>query len=134
MEDTNVTLTWGQYMRQLRHDQGHSGRSFCRQHDLDVSMLCRHETGMHVPTDDYLDRYAKALRLARGSDQWRLFMDLATDARKPEQLQNHTHGLAPVLALIIRSAGCSRTEFDLAVDAAWNSEDHTCATPPERHD
>ena len=70
-------------MRQLRVEQGTTLREFCQQHGFDPGNYSRLERGFYPPPEgrELLEKYALALGLAPGSDQWLEFFDVAAAER-----------------------------------------------------
>ena len=65
--------------QELRKAKRITLRAFCEKAEADPGNISRMERGrMPPPQDrDILSRYAKALKISEGSDEWYLFFDLA---------------------------------------------------------
>ena len=72
-------LHFGSYFEQLRQEQGLTLRMFCRKAACDPANISRMERGLIPPPKgrEILEKYAEALNLAEGSDEWYQFFDLA---------------------------------------------------------
>jgi len=81
-------------------------RQFCQKHGFDAGNLSRLERGrMAVPQSrDVLERYAEALGIQRGSDDWYEFFDRAAaeSGRIPSDLLADGE-LAPKLPVLFRA-------------------------------
>lgn len=76
---TTTTNAFGDYFKAQRVKLGLTLRAFAQQHGLDAGNLSRLERGLLPPPGrDTLERYAKALELESGSDEWYQFFDLAS--------------------------------------------------------
>lgn len=73
------SIKFGGYFEQLRQAQGLTLRMFCKRAACDPANISRMERGMIPPPKgrDILEKYAKALGLVEGSDEWYKFFDLA---------------------------------------------------------
>lgn len=73
------SINFGSYFEQLRQAQGLTLRMFCKKASCDPANISRMERGMIPPPKgrDILEKYAKALGLVEGSDEWYKFFDLA---------------------------------------------------------
>jgi transcriptional regulator with XRE-family HTH domain len=74
-----MALTFGEFVRTRRLELGTTLREFCREHALDAAHMSKVERGLATPvkSKDALEKIALALKLVRGSEKWRTFMDLA---------------------------------------------------------
>ncbi len=75
--------SFGDFFKSLRKKQRITLRDFCLQAQSDPANISRLERGaMPPPQDnDILERYAKALGIKQGSDDWYIFFDLAAADR-----------------------------------------------------
>lgn len=73
------TINFGRYFEQLRQAQGLTLRMFCKKALCDPANISRMERGLIPPPKgrEILEKYAEALYLVEGSDEWYLFFDLA---------------------------------------------------------
>lgn len=78
-EVVKKSINFGSYFEQLRQAQGLTLRMFCKKASCDPANISRMERGMIPPPKgrDILEKYAKALGLVEGSDEWYKFFDLA---------------------------------------------------------
>ena len=74
---------FGDFFKSLRKKRRITLREFCLQAQADPANISRMERGaMPPPQDtDILERYAKALGVDSGSDEWYTFFDLAAAGR-----------------------------------------------------
>ena len=75
--------SFGDFFKQLRKKKKITLREFCIQAQADPANISRLERGaMPPPQDsDILERYAKALGVENGSDDWYTFFDMAAADR-----------------------------------------------------
>jgi len=75
--------SFGEFFKSLRKKRRVTLRDFCLQAQADPANISRMERGaMPPPQDtDILERYAKALGVKSGSDDWYTFFDLAAAGR-----------------------------------------------------
>ena len=73
------TINFGRYFEQLRQEQGLTLRMFCKKASCDPANISRMERGLIQPPKgrEILEKYAEALGLVEGSDEWYKFFDLA---------------------------------------------------------
>lgn len=78
-----MSKKFGALLKRLRLNQGRSLREFCLQNDLDPGNYSRLERGLFPPPQrrELLEKYAKALGLGAGSDDWMEFFDVAAAER-----------------------------------------------------
>lgn len=71
--------TFGQRLKGLRISQKITLRRFCLENGFDPSNVSKYERDILPPPKDeaILKRYAKALNLKEGSDEWHEFIDMA---------------------------------------------------------
>ncbi len=71
--------TFGECLRELRKERRLTLREFCRRAQLDAGNVSRIERGLLRPPSgpEIVARYAAALDLEEGSDEWHNFCDLA---------------------------------------------------------
>ena len=92
-------IKFAPYFKELRKEKRITLRAFCENAEADPGNISRMERGVMTPPQDrdILARYAKALGLLEGSDQWYRFFDLAAadrgmipqDLMEDEELVNH---------------------------------------------
>ena len=71
-------MTFGEYFAQLRRERGFTLRGFCQENEIDPGNLSKVERGRtQPPKPERLARYAHALGLAEGSEEWATLFDLA---------------------------------------------------------
>lgn len=73
------SINFGSYFEQLRQAQGLTLRMFCKIAACDPANISRMERGLISPPKgrEILEKYAAALNLVEGSDEWYQFFDLA---------------------------------------------------------
>jgi transcriptional regulator with XRE-family HTH domain len=74
-----VKVHFGPFCEALRQRQAITLREFCRRAGCDPANISRMERGLIPPPQDraILERYASALQITEGSDDWYQFYDLA---------------------------------------------------------
>jgi transcriptional regulator with XRE-family HTH domain len=71
-------MRFGKFFAQLRIKQDLSLREFCQKNGLDASNISKLERNiLPPPKNQVLEKYANALGLAVGTDDWYQFYDLA---------------------------------------------------------
>ncbi len=100
---------FGEYFAKMRRERaGVSLREFCANNALDPGNISKLERGrVAVPqSTEILERYAEALEIRRGSDDWGRFFDLAAaeSGRIPDDLLSDAEvaGKLPVLFRTLR--------------------------------
>lgn len=75
----STTASFGPFFEGLRQRCGLTLREFCRRAGCDPANISRMERGLVPPPKDraILERYAKALGIVEGSDDWYRYFDLA---------------------------------------------------------
>lgn len=83
MSKADSHKSFGEFLKSLRKKKRITLRVFCLQASADPANISRLERGaMPPPQDpDILERYAKALEIEVGSDDWYAFFDLAAANR-----------------------------------------------------
>lgn len=73
------TIRFGPFFKEKRTAAGKTLRKFCRENDFDPGNVSKLERGrLQVPKSrEVLEKYAKALQIEPGSDDWYQFFDLA---------------------------------------------------------
>jgi transcriptional regulator with XRE-family HTH domain len=76
-------MTFGDLVKDLRIALKKTLRQFCLDHGHDPSNWSKVERGINPPPGDEktLQRWAKQLGVEAGTDEWQMFMDLASVAR-----------------------------------------------------
>lgn len=83
-------MNFGEYFAQLRRKRKMTLRAFCLKNGFDPSNISKLERGLFkAPQEDYnLRKYAKALGIKDGSDDWMTFFDLAAASNKTFEVKN----------------------------------------------
>ncbi len=83
MHKQDKDFGFGPYLKQLRKEKRITLREFCKKAQADPGNASRIERGIWPPPQDseILERYAAALNLQKGSDEWYRFFDLAAADR-----------------------------------------------------
>jgi len=70
---------FGRFFKSKRMGQGLTLREFCRKYSFDAGNISKLERGILPPpqSDDIRRKYAAALSIAEGTDDWLTFFDLA---------------------------------------------------------
>jgi transcriptional regulator with XRE-family HTH domain len=114
--------TFGQLLKALRQETGKTMREFCLEHGFDPGNYSRLERGLFPPPqrDDLLEKYATALGIARGSDDWLEFFDVAAAARGqiPKDLASDEAlvGKLPALFRTLRGRPIPPDQLDHLID------------------
>jgi transcriptional regulator with XRE-family HTH domain len=74
---------FGEFFKKKRLEQNISLRQFCLKNGFDAGNLSKMERGLLAPpsSTDLLSKYASALGLKEGTDEWREFFDRASACR-----------------------------------------------------
>ena len=113
---------FGPYLKQLRMDRRITLRAFCSKADADPGNISRMERGVWPPPQDQdiLERYAKALDLKPGSDEWYRLFDFAAADRGivPRDIMNDAEvvKVLPVLFRTLRREKPTGKDLDRLVD------------------
>jgi transcriptional regulator with XRE-family HTH domain len=114
--------TFGNLMKTLRQKTGKTMRDFCLENHLDPGNYSRLERGMFPPpqSEELLAKYAKALGIIRGSDDWLMFFDTAAACRGqvPKDLLDDDELLAklPALYRTLRGTKVSPDKLDELIE------------------
>jgi transcriptional regulator with XRE-family HTH domain len=109
---------FGEFLKELRMRAGLSLREFCLKNGLDPGNYSRVERGMFRPPQDrtIVEKYATALGLERGSDEWLQLFDLAAAERGqvPEDIMSDEELVdkLPVLFRTMRATQVSPENLD----------------------
>jgi transcriptional regulator with XRE-family HTH domain len=114
--------TFGALMKSLRQRTGKTMRDFCLEHRFDPGNYSRLERGRFPPPqkEELLGKYATALGLVRGSDEWLEFFDTAAACRGevPKDILNDEEVLTklPALYRTIRGTKVSPEKLDELIE------------------
>jgi transcriptional regulator with XRE-family HTH domain len=109
-------------LKKYRLADGKTLREFCLEHGLDPGNYSRLERGLFPPPQSHelLEKYAHALGLRRGTDEWLEFFDTAAVERGqiPPDLMSDADVVAklPVLFRTMRAKQVSSDKLDDLVD------------------
>lgn len=83
MNTVSRAKNFASFFKALRKEKRLTLRAFCQEAQADPGNINKMERGAIPPPQDsnILSRYAKALRIENGSDDWYLFFDLAAADR-----------------------------------------------------
>jgi transcriptional regulator with XRE-family HTH domain len=108
---------FAEFFKSLRRERRITLRDFCIAAGADPGNISRMERGAMVPPQDreILTRYAQALNLAEGSDEWYLFFDLAAADRGmiPKDLMDDAEVVKRLPAFFRTLRGQRPTEKEL---------------------
>lgn len=113
---------FGALIKQLRIESGVTLREFCGEHGFDAGNYSRLERGVFRPPQDRgkLEKYATALGLRPGDDEWLEFFDTASASRGeiPADLLSDEEVVKklPVLFRTLRCKPVSSDRLDAIVD------------------
>jgi transcriptional regulator with XRE-family HTH domain len=117
-----MSNAFGKHLKKLRIEKGLTLREFCQANGLDAGNYSRLERGLFPPPqkDSLLAKYATALGLRRGSDEWLEFFDLAaaTRGQLPKDLLSDEELLEklPVLFRTLRGSPVPLEKLDDLID------------------
>jgi transcriptional regulator with XRE-family HTH domain len=113
---------FGEFFKEKRKSLGLTLREFCRENGFDPGNISRLERGILPPPqgEEQRIRYAEALGIKRGSDDWLKFFDYAAAelGRIPYDIMNDERLLAklPLVFKTVRGAELSREELEEMID------------------
>ena len=113
-----MATAFSEFVKAKRKATGMTLREFCHAHGLDPGNYSRIETGRFAPPQkqELLEKYAQALGLAEGTDDWLEFFDLAAASRGelPKDLLSDEQVVAklPVLFRTLRGQPLSPEKLD----------------------
>lgn len=118
----STAQTFGEFFRQKRIASGFTLRSFCERYGYDPGNISRLERNILSPSIDRqkLEGYAVALKIARDSEEWTLFFDLAHAAKGkiPQDIlaSRQAHKYLPLLFRTARGQRLSKKKLQELVD------------------
>lgn len=118
-----IAQTFGNFLKQKRIERGLTLREFCRVNEMDPGNISKIERGLLPPpqTKEILVKYAAALGIKEGTDDWLLFCDLAvTSAGKipPDIVSNEeVMNALPVLFRTVRKEKLDEKDLEELVKA-----------------
>lgn len=102
----HVYEMFGGFFKELRINKGLTLRSFCQMYGLDAGNLSKVERGINAPpkSRELLEKYAEYLGIAKESEDWYKFFDLAAacSGQIPADVMNDS-ALVAKLPLVFRS-------------------------------
>ena len=113
-----MSNAFGNLMKKLRVDKEITLREFCQANGFDPGNYSRLERGLFPPPqkESLLEKYATALGLKRGSDEWLEFFDLAAATRGeiPKDILSDEEVVRklPVVFRTLRGAALSPDKLD----------------------
>ncbi len=111
-------IAFGEFFRDQRLKTGQTLRSFCKQYGFEPSNVSKLERGRSAPpqAEDVLRRYAQALQLEEGTEEWRAFFDLAyaCNGLVPPELLSDEEVVSrlPVLYRTLRGEKITDAQFE----------------------
>ena len=117
-----MTGKFGALLKKLRLEGGWTLREFCLRNGLDPGNHSKMERGGFPPphSRERLEKYANALGLKQGSDEWMEFFDLASAEKGviPEDLMSDEEVVAklPVLYRTMRGTPVSSEDLDALIE------------------
>lgn len=117
MKTTTSHKNFAEFFKSLRKERRITLRDFCEKAGADPGNVSRLERGALVPPQDrgILTRYAQALGVKKGSDEWYLFFDLAAADRGmiPHDIMENRELAARLPAFFRTLRGQKPTEKEL---------------------
>ena len=108
---------FGSFFKQKRIELGLTLREFCRKNGYDPGNISKIERGVLPPPhgDELKEKYATALQLKRGTDDWLTFFDLAAAelGQVPEDIMSDEELLRRLPLLFRTVRGSELTEEKL---------------------
>lgn len=109
--------TFGQYLKELRTKKRVTLREHCLKHEFDPGNYSRLERGFYPPPQkqELLEKYATALGIREGGDEWTEFFDLAAAFRGeiPKDLRdNEILAKLPILFRTLRGERVPQDKLD----------------------
>ena len=109
--------SFGEFFKLKRIALGKTLRQFCEDHELDPGNISKIERGKMAPptSEEKLEKYANCLGIPIGSEEWKMFKDLAaiSAGKIPADLQDHeTLARLPVLFRKMRDGKFSEDELN----------------------
>ncbi len=99
-------ITFGQFFKKMREKKGLSLRRFCTENSIDPGNISKLERGLISPPQsrEKLEQYASYLEIAKGSDDWYEYFDLAAahTGKIPDDLMEDDE-LVKKLPLVFRT-------------------------------
>jgi len=117
-----MSAAFGKMLKRLRVAKGLTLREFCLENGLDPGNYSRLERGVFAPPqkEELLEKYAAALGLKRGSDEWLEFFDTAAVSRGeiPKDLLSDEEVLEklPVLFRTLHGSPIQADQLDDLID------------------
>lgn len=117
-----MSTKFGSLLKRHRLDRGQTLREFCLEHGIDPGNYSRLERGLFPPPQSHelTEKYARALGLEPGSDDWLEFFDLAAVERGqiPDDLLSDKEVVAklPVLFRTMRAKQVTSENLDDLID------------------
>ncbi len=121
------STAFGKFLKNTRVGLGRTLREHCETQGFDPGNYSRLERGLYPPPQkhDLLEKYATALSIREGSDQWMEFFDLAAAAKGelPKDLLDDAELVSklPVLFRTLRAESVSEDKLDDLVEKVRRS-------------
>lgn len=118
---------FGKMMKKLRIKKGLTLREFCQANGFDPGNYSRLERGLFPAPhkEELLEKYAVALGLQRGSDEWLEFFDLAAASRGeiPHDLMSDEEVVnkLPILFRTLRGSQVTEENLDQLIEKVRRS-------------
>jgi transcriptional regulator with XRE-family HTH domain len=122
-----ATGAFGKYLKELRIKRGLTLREHCQRNGFDPGNYSRMERGLFPPPQrhELLEKYARALDVVEGSDEWMELFDLAAATRGeiPKDLLEDDEVVQklPVLFRTLRAESVSEHRLDDLIEKVRRS-------------
>lgn len=118
---------FGKFIKSVRISNGRTLRDHCADNGIDPGNYSRLERGLYPPPQkqELLEKYATALGIKEGTDQWMEFFDLASAAKGeiPKDLLSDSDLVEklPLLFRTLRAEAVSNDKLDELIDKVRRS-------------
>jgi transcriptional regulator with XRE-family HTH domain len=120
--------TFGSFFKELRIRGKKTLRSFCSENGFDASNISKLERGIFPAPEssEKLEKYAKALGIKFGSEEWIEFLDLASCSRKTISLESIENlevvNRLPILFRTLENKNLTGEDLDRLIELIKSNE------------
>lgn len=116
-------MTFGEFFRQLRLRSKLTLRAFCQKNSFDPGNVSRLERGLFPAphSEENLSKYAKALGIKEGSDEYITFYDLAMSSKlqstvSHDDIDKKIFNMLPVLFRTVDNKDITQEKLDRIIN------------------